>query len=141
VDDAATQELMTAFYDNLWRKQLPRLEALRQAQLSLLNRPLGTSQPRGPGEVVPEPVAGTPARTDPRLWAAWVLNGDPGDLSDIQAASPPAAVPAVEPTPIVAPPESTRAVWLPYAGGGLAVLVLLACVGWQVRRHRLTRQR
>ena len=28
---------MTLFYDNLWKKKMPRLEALRQAQLALLN--------------------------------------------------------------------------------------------------------
>src|SRR5439155_3692898 len=32
VDDAATSVLMEEFYANLWRKKLPRLEALRQAQ-------------------------------------------------------------------------------------------------------------
>lgn len=37
VDDQATAELMQAFYQNLVEKRLPRAEALRQAQLSLLN--------------------------------------------------------------------------------------------------------
>ncbi|MBS0265125.1 MAG: CHAT domain-containing protein [Planctomycetes bacterium] len=36
VDDDATQELMTEFYRNLWEKKLPKLEALRQAQLKML---------------------------------------------------------------------------------------------------------
>jgi tetratricopeptide (TPR) repeat protein/CHAT domain-containing protein len=139
VDDAATQALMTAFYDNLWRKKLPRLEALRQAQLRLLNRPVGRSRPRGPGEVLPEPEAGTPARTDPRLWAAWVLSGDPGDLSDVQAVSPPTTVPAVEPILVFPSSEPGWRVWLPEGVGGLVALVVLACVAWTVRR-RLRRQ-
>ncbi|MBS0266234.1 MAG: CHAT domain-containing protein [Planctomycetes bacterium] len=37
VDDNATQELMTEFYRNLWEKKLPKLEALRQAQLKMLH--------------------------------------------------------------------------------------------------------
>ena len=39
VDDAATTVLMEQFYTNLWDKKLPKLEALRQAQLAVLNDP------------------------------------------------------------------------------------------------------
>src|SRR5262249_10568265 len=39
VNDAATAVLMEEFYANLWRKQLPKLEALRQAQLAVLRHP------------------------------------------------------------------------------------------------------
>ena len=39
VDDAATTVLMEQFYTNLWSKKLPKLEALRQAQLTVLNNP------------------------------------------------------------------------------------------------------
>ena len=39
VDDAATSVLMERFYTNLWVKKMPRLEALRQAQLAVLNDP------------------------------------------------------------------------------------------------------
>src|SRR5262249_38632030 len=39
VEDAATSVLMERFYTNLWIKKLPRLEALRQAQLAVLNDP------------------------------------------------------------------------------------------------------
>jgi CHAT domain-containing protein len=67
VDDAATRELMRRFYTNLWEKKQPALEALRNAQLSVLDDPkLGDTG-------------------NPRLWAAWVLSGDPG--------TPPAARP------------------------------------------------
>ena len=49
VDDAATMELMTLFYDNLWRKGMGKLDALRQAQLSILNASNSASIARGPG--------------------------------------------------------------------------------------------
>ena len=39
VDDAATTVLMEQFYTNLWSKKMPKLEALRQAQLTVLNDP------------------------------------------------------------------------------------------------------
>ncbi len=39
VDDAATAVLMERFYANLWTKKLPKLEALRQAQLDILKDP------------------------------------------------------------------------------------------------------
>ena len=39
VDDAATSALMEQFYANLWTKKMPKLEALRQAQLTVLNNP------------------------------------------------------------------------------------------------------
>ena len=36
VEDKAGRQLMTDFYENLWQKKLPKIEALRQAQLSML---------------------------------------------------------------------------------------------------------
>lgn len=72
VDDTATVELMTHFYRNLWEQRLPPLEALRQAQLALLNRAAAPSTQHAPNTARP--------RTPPRLWAAWVLSGDPGVL-------------------------------------------------------------
>ena len=63
VDDEATAALMTRFYENLWERSMPPLEALRQAQRSVLHDPdLGNGG-------------------NPRLWAAWALGGDPGGLS------------------------------------------------------------
>jgi len=63
IGDEATQRLMAEFYKNLWEKRQPKLEALRQAQLTLLReyKPYGgpartgvvTSGPRrveAPGE-------------------------------------------------------------------------------------------
>src|SRR5262249_40088888 len=39
VSDAATSVLMEEFYANLWTRKMSRLEALRQAQLTLLRNP------------------------------------------------------------------------------------------------------
>jgi CHAT domain-containing protein len=101
VNDAATSVLMEEFYANLWHKKLPKLEALRQAQLSVLRHPERVEQrarelrqelakrgvpeaewgERGPAKEAvtrPEPRAapGQPRRSPPRLWAAFVLSGD-----------------------------------------------------------------
>jgi CHAT domain-containing protein len=74
VRDEATRALMVEFYENLWVKQLPRGEALRQAQLTMLregiDRGLAT---RGPHRVAPDEVSG---RLPPYFWAAFVLSGD-----------------------------------------------------------------
>jgi CHAT domain-containing protein/tetratricopeptide (TPR) repeat protein len=90
VDDRATGVLMEEFYRNLWDRKLPKLEALRQAQLALLH---GYDPVRGrlrgagrPIAVDPRDLASAPEgrRGRPRLppfyWAAWILSGDPGDL-------------------------------------------------------------
>src|SRR5262249_23974267 len=42
VDDAATRKLMSLFYSNLWEQGMPAAEALRQAQLTVLNEAVGT---------------------------------------------------------------------------------------------------
>jgi tetratricopeptide (TPR) repeat protein len=96
VDDAATSMLMEQFYTNLWVKKMPKLEALRQAQLSVLNNPgLVTARraepagakPPGKRELDDKPIklpkgelaapsSSTSARSDPALWAAFVLSGD-----------------------------------------------------------------
>jgi CHAT domain-containing protein len=84
VDDAATGLLVKQFYTNLWTKKLPRLEALRQAQLAVLNNPGLVEQARGLGaksEKLPEggkveSPSGAGPRSDPALWAAFVLGGD-----------------------------------------------------------------
>jgi len=91
VDDAATTVLMEQFYANLWSKKLPKLEALRQAQLTVLNDPglvrareVELAKQRGIDEkAVKLPDGGRAAppdarakRSDPVLWAAFVLSGD-----------------------------------------------------------------
>gem|GEM_PF-509401 len=77
VDDAATQLLMRQFYENLWSKNLPPLAAFRQAQLSLLNGTVDTSGLRGLEVDAPAGEDQSQGRLSPRLWAAFVLSGDP----------------------------------------------------------------
>ena len=91
VDDAATTVLMEQFYTNLWTKKMPKLEALRQAQLTVLNNPgLVTTRraelakkrgidpeakklPEG-GKIGASDTVAT--RSNPAFWAAFVLSGD-----------------------------------------------------------------
>jgi CHAT domain-containing protein len=94
VHDAATSVLMEEFYTNLWQKKLSRIEALRQAQLTVLRNPARVQQRqrelaklgvRGPeDEPAPLPPGGTPAaaRSHPALWAAFVLSGDTGPVPE-----------------------------------------------------------
>lgn len=69
VDDLATRLLMERFYRNLWDKEMPRLAALREAQLYLLNNPDAV---RGAEPPEDEPRL----RTAARYWAAFALSGD-----------------------------------------------------------------
>lgn len=83
VDDAATEALMTDFYTNLWAKRMGKLEALRAAQLKMLQRYDAKSGTiRGLGAT---PVDLDDGRRDsearashlsPYYWAAFQLNGD-----------------------------------------------------------------
>jgi CHAT domain-containing protein/Tfp pilus assembly protein PilF len=69
VDDEATRKLMSRFYEELWQKGRPRLEALRQAQLIMLRegykRGMALRTKAEKGDRVP-----------PFYWAAFVLSGD-----------------------------------------------------------------
>jgi len=65
VPDQKTNLMMQRFYANLWDKQLTKLEALREAQIWMLNTG---------GK---EPVPGAPLkRQPPNYWAAFILSGD-----------------------------------------------------------------
>jgi CHAT domain-containing protein len=81
VQDAATSVLMERFYTNLWGQGLPKLEALRRAQLAVLNDPglierrRAELVQRGLGEVVAELPEGGRI-VPPAWWAAFVLSGD-----------------------------------------------------------------
>ena len=91
VQDRATAALMAKFYHELWAKKRPPLEALREAQLFVYRHPeqiealaglRGVPDLKKALEVDPWPVpqvlvptAGGPARTPPRLWAAFFLSG------------------------------------------------------------------
>jgi CHAT domain-containing protein len=93
VDDVTTVILMDEFYRNLWQKKLPKLEALRQAQLKVLKEPefvrrrrqevkaefakLGLKRDLELGGADPPANSVKEApRTDPKLWGAFVLSGD-----------------------------------------------------------------
>jgi CHAT domain-containing protein/tetratricopeptide (TPR) repeat protein len=102
VSDPATSVLMEVFYHNLWVKKLPRLEALRQAQLAVLKEPsrvhkrrqelavllrkkgLGKQMLAARGieedsEAAVKPAAAAKGQRSPvAWWAPWVLSGDPG---------------------------------------------------------------
>jgi CHAT domain-containing protein len=77
VDDTATRVLMTEFYKNLWGKKLPKLEALRQAQLLML-REYDPSQRKliSRGLDIPETETVSHKRGSPYYWAAFVMSGD-----------------------------------------------------------------
>lgn len=90
VDDVATSLLMEEFYTNLWQRQMPRLQALRQAQLAVLEHPERVQDRRrrlqqalarrGLGTEAETVTAAPEAdrrRSPPAWWAAFVLAGDP----------------------------------------------------------------
>jgi CHAT domain-containing protein len=99
VSDAATSVLMEEFYTNLWERKLPKLEALRQAQLRVMREPeivvkrlrelreemakRGWSETqlaaRGldqRAEHMPAASRGSTLRSPGMWWAAFVLSGD-----------------------------------------------------------------
>ncbi len=80
VDDAATAALMTRFYEHLWGENLSPHEAMRQAQLEMLDGrlPFGSST-RGIGPPQPsDPKASRVYKqVHPRYWAAWTVSGPP----------------------------------------------------------------
>jgi CHAT domain-containing protein len=106
VNDAATSVLMEEFYANLWHKKMPRGEALRQAQLTVMKDPgkvlarqaelrellvkRGVPEEvlasRGLGKAAALPdggkvePGGTGRRSPPAWWAAFLLSGDAGTI-------------------------------------------------------------
>jgi CHAT domain-containing protein/Tfp pilus assembly protein PilF len=82
VDDRATQRLMELFYENLWNKGLPQLESLRRAQLTMLRGmgPAGEKRGLDLDDALPDKRVKGLQRAHPRLWAAWILSGDPGSV-------------------------------------------------------------
>jgi CHAT domain-containing protein len=71
VKDDAARSLMIDFYDNLWRKKLSRLEALRQAQLTMLREGIKRGLELEAGQQPDQR-----RRLPPYYWAAFVLSGD-----------------------------------------------------------------
>jgi CHAT domain-containing protein len=80
VDDQGTQALMVEFYKNLWQKKLGKLQALRQAQLSMLHgydAKAGNLRAPNFGNPLPLPAEnGQRGPVSPSYWAAFVLSGD-----------------------------------------------------------------
>jgi CHAT domain-containing protein len=87
VNDGSTSLLMQQFYKNLAtsQKTITKAEALRQAQLSLLNKQITAKDapPRGDGYVVVEakpgvtlPSRSTPDFSHPYYWAPFILIGN-----------------------------------------------------------------
>lgn len=72
VDDLVTRRLMEEFYRNYLDRERPAVDALREAQLWLLQNP---QQLRGDQRVRPAQAA-EPERTPPFFWAAFQLSGD-----------------------------------------------------------------
>lgn len=82
VPDQATRVLMERFYDNYWGKQMSQLDALREAQVFLLNNPasVGAAETdRGDARRVRPPKDDPTApnkRLSPESWAAFILAGE-----------------------------------------------------------------
>ena len=82
VDDDATRTLMEEFYKNLWEKKFSKLEALRQAQLTIFRR-----YNPGSGKLRSRTLKDKDQKSDVKqigrtlpafYWAAFVLSGDGG---------------------------------------------------------------
>ena len=73
VNDRATQQLMSDFYQNLWEKKMTKLEALRTAQIAMLKE--GSRRGLGPA-LKDDEVNDEDQRLPPYYWAAFVLSGD-----------------------------------------------------------------
>ena len=87
INDDATCALMTDFYDNLWQKKMPKIEALRQAQLKMLRtgvshidnvagRAAASAASRGLKFTDDQLQPDENRRLPPYYWAPFVLSGD-----------------------------------------------------------------
>jgi CHAT domain-containing protein len=70
IPDQESSVLVAAFYQNLWKKQMPPREALRAAQLSMIKE----GPKRGLEALDDNAQAGQPTSTSPYYWAAFVLS-------------------------------------------------------------------
>jgi len=80
VDDDATRVLMEQFYRNLWEKKMAKLEALRQAQLTVMRKYDLKNGALHRGDIVKLDLSKERRQPDqalpPYYWAAFVLSGD-----------------------------------------------------------------
>jgi CHAT domain-containing protein len=80
VNDDAARQLMIDFYDNLWTKKMPKVEALRQAQLTMLREGVKPGTPLAQKDRslknLDKPAPDADNRLGPALWAAFELSGD-----------------------------------------------------------------
>ena len=140
VDDAATRDLMTRFYHNLWHKKLGKLEALRQAQLSILNGKPNLSTLRGPGVTRQDVKTDDPStgRTSPRLWAAWVLSGDPGAGFLLDQESPLEQTTGTVLADVSPEPEGGSSLYIILGAAifGMVVIATLLLLGFARRRAK-----
>lgn len=71
IRDDASRTLMIDFYENLWKRKMSKIEALRQAQLTMLREGLKRGL-----ELPDDQPADKQHRLPPYYWAAFVLSGD-----------------------------------------------------------------
>lgn len=78
VSDSATKALMTRFFENLWRKKLPKAVALREAQIWLLREGIKHHEIWRGADVITTERSESGARKGLplRYWAAFTLSGD-----------------------------------------------------------------
>jgi CHAT domain-containing protein len=80
VPDRATQALMSRFYENLWQRRMPKLEALREAQQWLIREAPKQPDLLGRGLIFSSAPETEPTQQSGRLspfyWAAFELSGD-----------------------------------------------------------------
>ena len=79
VPDRSTQILMTELYNNFWKKKMPKIEALRQAQLAMIKQYQRRNNQGLASRVKDQSGDATGGQSDllpPAFWAGFVLSGD-----------------------------------------------------------------
>jgi CHAT domain-containing protein len=108
VDDRVTLALMKAFYTHLSSGTMSAPEALRRAQLEILEHGFADS-------------------ADPTYWAGWVVSGDPGQPIDAPEAHVKRATSSLVGSKL-------RVAWL--LAASVALIAVLALGLWWRQRHR-----